>query len=131
MQQRSTAPAGLGEPSTSPVSSHNEWDPLEEVIVGRLEGATIPSYHPVVTCNISPWAARLQGLAAGFRYPRFLIEQAQRELDGFVALLDSLDVTVRGSPRPFTFLPVSNPLCWALHDHAGRDDLEHRHAVDP
>src|ERR1700737_1761410 len=27
----------------SPVNSHNEWDPLEEVIVGRLEGATIPS----------------------------------------------------------------------------------------
>jgi len=42
------APAGQG----SPVNSHNEWDPLEEVIVGRLEGATIPSGHPVVTCNI-------------------------------------------------------------------------------
>ena len=26
-----------------PVNSHNEWDPLEEVIVGRLEGAVIPS----------------------------------------------------------------------------------------
>ena len=25
-----------------PVNSFNEWDPLEEVIVGRLEGATIP-----------------------------------------------------------------------------------------
>ena len=36
----------------SPVNSHNEWDPLEEVIVGRLEGATMPSDHPVVTCNI-------------------------------------------------------------------------------
>ena len=42
------APAG----QVSPVNSHNEWDPLEEVIVGRLEGATIPSGHPVVTCNI-------------------------------------------------------------------------------
>ena len=28
---------------TSPVMAWNEWDPLEEVIVGRLEGATIPS----------------------------------------------------------------------------------------
>ncbi|MFD5232519.1 amidinotransferase, partial [Streptomyces qaidamensis] len=27
----------------SPVRSHTEWDPLEEIIVGRLEGATIPS----------------------------------------------------------------------------------------
>ena len=25
----------------SPVCSHNEWDPLEEVIVGRVEGELI------------------------------------------------------------------------------------------
>lgn len=80
---------------TSPVNSHNEWDPLEEVVVGRLDGATIPSSHPVVTCNIPPWAARLQRLAAGFRYPRMLIDRAQQELDGFIALLHSLDITVR------------------------------------
>lgn len=44
----------------SPVNSHNEWDPLEEIIVGRLEGSTIPSDHPVVTCNIPGMAARAQ-----------------------------------------------------------------------
>ena len=60
------APAG----QVSPVNSHNEWDPLEEVIVGRLEGATIPSDHPVVTCNIPGMAARAQSLVAGFRFPR-------------------------------------------------------------
>ena len=48
-----------------PVNSHNEWDPLEEIIVGRLEGSTIPSDHPVVTCNIPGMAARAQSLAAG------------------------------------------------------------------
>ncbi|AQT70712.1 MULTISPECIES: amidinotransferase [Streptomyces] len=79
----------------SPVASHNEWDPLEEIIVGTLDGATIPSSHPVVACNIPPWAARLQGLAAGARFPRALIGPAQEELDGFVALLESLGVTVR------------------------------------
>src|SRR5689334_25284907 len=61
----------------SPVNSHNEWDPLEEVIVGRLEGAVIPSDHPVVTCNIPGLAARAQALFAGFRYPKILIEPAQ------------------------------------------------------
>ncbi|GAB2831619.1 amidinotransferase [Streptomyces daliensis] len=81
-------------PPASPVSSHNEWDPLEEIIVGRLEGATIPSDHPVVASNIPPWAARLQGLAAGHKYPRRLIEPAQRELDQFIELLRSLGVTV-------------------------------------
>ncbi|CAL9359988.1 amidinotransferase [Streptomyces griseomycini] len=88
-----TAPSP--EPGASPVNSHNEWDPLEEIIVGRLEGATIPSNHPVVTCNIPPWAARVQGRAAGLRYPRVLVERAQRELDRFIALLRSLDITVR------------------------------------
>lgn len=28
----------------SPVWSCNEWDPLEEVIVGRVEGATVPKF---------------------------------------------------------------------------------------
>ncbi|MFI7102559.1 amidinotransferase [Streptomyces sp. NPDC050161] len=83
-----------GKPLGSPVNSHNEWDPLEEIIVGRLEGATVPSSHPVVACNIPPWAARLQGLASGFRYPRRMIEPAQHELDRFIALLRSLGITV-------------------------------------
>ncbi|MBW5486843.1 amidinotransferase [Streptomyces bambusae] len=93
-----SAPSALSEAvaerPASPVSSHNEWDPLEEVVVGRLDGATIPSRHPVVACNIPPWAARLQGLAAGYRFPPRMLEPAQEELDGFVALLESLGITV-------------------------------------
>ena len=85
------APSGR----VSPVNSHNEWSTLEEVIVGRLEGAVIPSDHPVVTCNIPGMAARAQSLLAGFRYPRIMIEPAQRELDGFVTLLQSLGIIVR------------------------------------
>ena len=74
----------------SPVNSHNEWDPLEEIIVGRLEGSVIPSNDPVVTCNIPGMAAWGQTIAAGFRYPQLMVAPAQRELDGFVALLESL-----------------------------------------
>ncbi|CAM5731945.1 amidinotransferase [Streptomyces badius] len=78
----------------SPVSSHNEWDPLEEVLVGRLDGATTPSRHRVVSCNVPPRAARVQRLAAGLRYPRAMIGPAQEELDQFVALLQSLGISV-------------------------------------
>ncbi|WP_079144291.1 amidinotransferase [Streptomyces agglomeratus] len=95
----SAGTAGASGPLVSPVNSHNEWDPLEEIVVGRLDGATIPSSHPVVACNIPQWAARLQGLAAGFKYPRALIEPAQQELDHFITLLESLGVTVR-RPEP-------------------------------
>ena len=78
------------------VSSHNEWDPLEEVIVGRLEGATIPSNHPVVTHTIPGAGARAaHGIVAGLRFPRIMVEPAQRELDGFIALLTSHGVNVR------------------------------------
>jgi hypothetical protein len=35
-----------------PVCSYNEWDPLEEVIVGRVDGATIPASHIAVTFNL-------------------------------------------------------------------------------
>lgn len=42
-----------------PVCSYNEWDPLEEVIVGRAENAHVPlftvevkvSYHIKITSN--------------------------------------------------------------------------------
>jgi glycine amidinotransferase len=80
---------------TSPVNSHTEWDPLEEVIVGRLEGATIPSAHPVVTHSMERPAARMLPWVGGFRQPHLVTEPAREELDGFVALLTSLGITVR------------------------------------
>jgi glycine amidinotransferase len=82
-------------PAAVPVSTYNEWDPLEEVIVGRLEGATIPSNHVTVTFNLPPLAARLYRLAAGYRYPQWMVRLAQRELDGFIRLLEAEGVTVR------------------------------------
>ena len=87
---------------SSPVNTHNEWDPLEEIIVGRLEGAAIPANHPVVAVNIPPRAARAQSLAAGFHYPGLLVRPAQEELYGFIALLQSLGVTVQ-RPDPVDY----------------------------
>ena len=31
--------------ATAAVSSFNEWDPLEEVVVGVVDGATVPEWH--------------------------------------------------------------------------------------
>lgn len=44
IQQFSRAFSAAAKP-TPVVNSHNEFDPLEEVIVGRVEGATIPEWH--------------------------------------------------------------------------------------
>ena len=35
-----------------PVNSFNEWDPLEEVIVGRLDGSVLPDGHVSVTSTM-------------------------------------------------------------------------------
>ncbi len=78
-----------------PVNSYNEWDLLEEVIVGRLEGAVIPPYHVAVTYNLPQNTARLYRLFAGRRYPQFLLKKAQRELDEFIHILEAEGVTVR------------------------------------
>ncbi len=94
MRVRAASPQIAAQNLISPVSSHNEWDPLEEIIVGRLEGSVIPSSHPVVTCNIPGMAAWGQAITAGFRYPQLMLAPAQRELDGFVALLESFGITV-------------------------------------
>jgi hypothetical protein len=72
--------------SPSPVYSHNEWDPLEEVIVGWLEGATILSNHITVTPNLPRAGAKLYRLAASWRYPAWMKRLARRELDGFIEL---------------------------------------------
>lgn len=95
--------------SPSPVSSHNEWDPLEEVIVGRLEGATIPSNHITATFNLPRAGAKLYGLAAGWRYPAWMKRLAQRELDGFIELLRLEGVKVRRPDIVDFSRPYSTP----------------------
>ena len=79
----------------SPVGSHNEWDPLEEVIVGHVAGATIPSSHLVVTYNLPPALGRLYRLAAGRRYPGWMLRLAEKELEGFVDVLKGEGIVVR------------------------------------
>jgi glycine amidinotransferase len=81
--------------SVCPVQSYNEWDPLEEVIVGRLEGATIPSDNVAVTFNIPPRFVWLYRRFAGRRYPKILTQAAQRELDEFIHILEDDGVIVR------------------------------------
>lgn len=83
------------EKNICPVNSHNEWDTLEEVIVGRLDKANIPPYHVIVTYNLPRSTARLYRPFAGQRYPRFLVKRAQKALDEFIHILKSEGVVVR------------------------------------
>jgi glycine amidinotransferase len=91
----SVGPVPGDHPEGCPVSTWNEWDPLEEVIVGHIERARTPSHHIAVTYNLSPGVAALVRLFSGRRYPGFLARPARAELDGFIRILEDAGVTVR------------------------------------
>lgn len=81
-----------------PVNSYNEWDPLEEVIVGRLEGAAFPSWKTINrhTVPVGEWDRIEQAVGrVGAPYPPAMVEAAQRALDGFIHLLTAEGVRVR------------------------------------
>ena len=79
----------------SPVSTYNEWDPLKEVIVGRLEYATIPNNHVLFTQSLPATAAKLYRPIAGRLYPKLIVGPAQKELNEFIHILEAEGITVR------------------------------------
>lgn len=99
-------------PASGPVWSCNEWDPLEEVIVGRLEGSMFPDWSTINqhTVGIGEWRqieAKVGG--PGKRYPLDLVEAAQRALDGFIHVLEAEGVTVRRPDVVSYDKPFSSP----------------------
>ncbi|MGH7787686.1 MAG: amidinotransferase [Candidatus Binatia bacterium] len=99
MSARLTDPSPLAwaPPSVAagcPVNSHTEWDPLEEVIVGRLEGATVPASE-AVSHRFPPLKRLAYKLLVGRPYPRLLVEPAQRQLAEFIRILEGEGVRVR------------------------------------
>jgi glycine amidinotransferase len=101
-----------GSDSACPVSSYNEWDPLEEVIVGILDDASFPGWH----LSLPPVLPRHQ--AATFRrnastpFPAELVVAAARELDEFVRLLEGEGIVVR-RPEPIPQRRTYCTLDWA------------------
>ena len=79
----------------SPVLSHNEWDPLEEVIVGVVEGATVPPWDAITQATMPDHAAWFFKKHGGKRFPKKMIEKASQELDGLAKLFVELGITVR------------------------------------
>ena len=86
--------------NTSPVCSYNEWDPLEEVIVGRLENAMFPSWHTITLATLPPDADELRENVLmmegdAWPYPPEQIAAAQADLEEFIHILKAEGVRVR------------------------------------
>lgn len=77
------------------VNVHNEWDPLEEMIVGVADGARVPSADPgLFALNYADDEQSPEDIPTG-PYDARIIEEANEDLEGFVDLLRAEGVTVR------------------------------------
>jgi glycine amidinotransferase len=80
---------------TCAVNTWNEWDPLEEVIVGSAWGA----YVPPMSDPVSELVTTSLGLG-GQPYPFELVQRIQTQIERFVSILTSEGVKVR-RPKPY------------------------------
>ncbi len=92
----------LPQSSSTPVTSHNEWDPLEEVVVGVVEGAAVPAWNDMFEAILPGDQKAFFERNAGKPFPAERIAAANRDLAEFVHLLEGEGVTVR-RPDPLDF----------------------------
>jgi glycine amidinotransferase len=93
------------------VSSYSEWQPLEEIIVGRPAGAMIPSWTMIEETTVPPGSESLDGVigAPGTPYAAELVEAAEKCTDEFISILKEAGVKVR-RPDVIDFsTPYSTP----------------------
>ena len=77
------------------VWSCNEWDPLEEVIVGVVDNATVPVWSPTLASTTPSHAKWFFEEHGGKPFPAEMVEKASAELDNLVKVLEGLRVTVK------------------------------------
>ncbi|HZI88191.1 MAG TPA: hypothetical protein VFD48_15265, partial [Pyrinomonadaceae bacterium] len=82
----------------SGVWSCNEWDPLEEVIVGNPLNARFPT--PDRSTQVAEFPDRSLAEIPRGLFPRQIIEETEEDLNGFADILKSSGVTVK---RPDTW----------------------------
>ena len=82
-------------PQDSPVCSHNEWDPLEEIIVGHPVNAKVPPFTIEVKANTSEKYWDFYQKNAGKSFPPEFIRKATEEVDEFCRILEHEGVVVR------------------------------------
>ncbi len=75
------------------VSSFNEWDPLEEVIIGSALGAVRSPYEPAMSPFVAPADAARH--YPGGEYSEEEVARAQEQLDGLAKMLGDRGITVR------------------------------------
>jgi glycine amidinotransferase len=122
METSTTSSVGA---TRSPVSSYNEWDLLEEVIVGVVDGASFPPCHIAVAAPLPDNQRQTFRDNAGKPFPAEQIALARQELEEFVHILEGEGVKVR-RPTPLDQAQEYGAPGWTstgLYDAMPRDVL--------
>lgn len=106
------------------VDVHNEWDPLEEIVIGDIRNARIPTPGIDLHAVEFPHCVSTDGIPSG-RLNAQVIEDTAIELDRLSCALTQLGIKVRRPERRDTEAVTSTP-DWAttgLYDYCPRDVL--------
>ncbi len=107
------------------VSVYNEWDPLEEIIVGTATGARVPRVdRSVYTVEFAGRYDRQDEVPSGL-YPDRVIQETEAELQNLCEELEKIGVVVRRPGQRETAAEITTP-DWStdgFHDYCPRDGL--------
>ena len=91
------------------INSYNEWDPLEEVVVGTIEGASVPQWHITLQATMPENQWKFFRQFGGKPFPGEQIKAAKKDLDAFVHILETEGVIVRRPDVMNHDVPYSTP----------------------
>lgn len=107
-----------------PVNVHNEWDPVEDIVIGIIDGARLPkpdrSLHSIEFSNYQS----IDSLPTG-EFPLQVIEETTEDLDILAKTLSNLGVRIRRPLPTRTDLEFGTPN-WrsnGLYNYCPRDVL--------
>jgi glycine amidinotransferase/scyllo-inosamine-4-phosphate amidinotransferase 1 len=98
------------------ISTKNEWDPLEKIIVGTADHANWPSQDPVFAQESEKTTWKETPVPSG-PVPQWIIDDANRELDLLSELLERRGVTVY-RPKAMDFVEHKG-----MYNYCPRDRL--------
>lgn len=91
------------------ISTHNDWDPLKEIIVGRADGARIPTVD-VSTMSFSYAGHNINDIKKiEGPHPKWLIDEANEDINQLVNVLQKCGVKVHRPEILDTSVEFSTP----------------------
>jgi N-dimethylarginine dimethylaminohydrolase len=91
------------------ISSHNDWDTLEEIIVGRADNARVPTVDAstMSMCYTNHDIEKIRPLEG--QYPQWLIDEANEDMEALVTALEQCHVKVHRPAVQDTSKKFSTP----------------------